>query len=104
MRVDECSDRRPKASRHRGCDWNGGNVVRPGFYIGRVVPRNSEHQSIFADRRDLKLKTETKVGLLFGAEKSKIADFRAGYASRADLRALGAEPETIVSTRICVEC
>jgi len=24
------------------------------------------------------------VGLLFGAEKSKIADFRAGYASRAD--------------------
>jgi DNA-directed RNA polymerase specialized sigma24 family protein len=29
-------------------------------------------------------KTETKAGLLFRAERSKIADFRAGYANRAD--------------------
>ena len=27
-----------------------GNVVRPEFNIGRVVPQNSEHQLIFADR------------------------------------------------------
>src|SRR5579864_7617493 len=31
-----------------------GNVVRPEFHIGRVMPQNSEHQLIFADRRDLK--------------------------------------------------
>jgi hypothetical protein len=27
-----------------------GNVVRPGFYIGRVVPQNSEHRSISRTR------------------------------------------------------
>lgn len=42
----------------------------------------------FRRQKRSETKTETKAGLLFRAEKSKIADFRAGYANPADFSEL----------------
>jgi len=46
--------------------------------------RRIQNTGQFRRQKRSETKTDTKVELLFRAEKSKIADFRAGYASRAD--------------------
>ena len=51
-----------------------------------LVPlcRRIQNTGQFRRQKRSETKTETKAGLLFRAEKSKIADFRAGYANRTD--------------------
>ena len=51
-----------------------------------LVPlcRRIQNTGQFRRQKRSETKTETKAGPLFRAEKSKIADFRAGYANRTD--------------------
>ena len=50
--------------------------------------RRIQNTCQFRRQKRSETKTEMKVGLLFRAEKSKIADFRAGYANPADFSEL----------------
>jgi len=84
LRVDECSDGRPKASRHCGRGWNGGVTLSDRDSTVVALCRRIQNTGQFRRQKRSETKTDTKVELLFRAEKSKIADFRAGYASRAD--------------------